>query len=169
MAAEPRWLDDTEMGAWHHLVVGGMHMFSALDRDLREAFDVTLLDHGILLMLRSSGPDGLAMGHLASQFGTEASVITYRIQRLETRGLVARHKRPDDRRLVHAALTRTGEELCDQMGPVHVASVRTHFFDHVPRADLPAVGDAFSHLYAAQHAETPRQASPQPGHSSPAG
>jgi len=104
MASDPRWLDETEMAAWHSLVVAGMHMFAALDRDLREAFDVTLLDHGILLMLRTSAP-GLTMGQLAGQFGTEASVIT----------------------------------------------VRAHFFDHVPRKDLRAIGDAFDHLYAAQH------------------
>ena len=150
MASDSRWLDETEMAAWHSLVVAGMHMFAALDRDLRDAFDVTLLDHGILLMLRSSA-HGLTMGHLAGQFGTEASVITYRIGRLENRGLVTRQRRDDDRRLVHAVITRSGVKLCDQMGPVHVESVRAHFFDHVPRKDLRAIGDAFDHLYAAQH------------------
>ncbi|MEI6361847.1 MAG: MarR family transcriptional regulator [Actinomycetes bacterium] len=150
MATEPRWLDKTEMAAWHSLVVAGMHMFAALDRDLRDAFDVTLLDHGILLMLRNS-PDGLTMGHLAGQFGTEASVITYRVKRLEKKGLAERRRCDDDRRLVHAVITRAGEKLCDRMGPVHVASVRSHFLDYVPRKDLPAVGDAFDHLYAAQH------------------
>ena len=59
--------------------------------------------------------------------------------------------RLDDRRLVHAVITKAGEKLCDRMGPVHVASVRAHFLDHVPRTDLPAIGDAFDHLYAAQH------------------
>jgi DNA-binding MarR family transcriptional regulator len=150
MASEPRWLDKTEMAAWHSLVVAGMHMFAALDRDLRDAFDVTLLDHGVLLMLRNS-PEGLTMGHLAGQFGTEASVITYRVQRLEKKGLVERRRRDDDRRLVHALVTKAGEKLCDRMGPVHVESVRAHFLDHVPRKDLPAVGEAFDHLYAAQH------------------
>ena len=152
MAAEPRWLDETEMAAWHSLVVAGMHMFAALDRDLREAFDVTLLDHGILLMLRNS-PGGLTMGHLAAQFGTEASVITYRVQRLENKALVTRQRRADDRRLVHAVITRQGEKLCDRMGPVHVGSVRARFLDHVPRKDLRAIGDAFDHLYAAQQAD----------------
>ena len=95
MASEPRWLDKTEMAAWHSLVVAGMHMFAALDHDLRDAFDVTLLDHGILLMLRNS-PEGLTMGYLAGQFGTEASVITYRVQRLEKKGLAQRRRRDDD-------------------------------------------------------------------------
>ncbi|MGV8968522.1 MAG: MarR family winged helix-turn-helix transcriptional regulator, partial [Cellulomonas sp.] len=134
---------------WHPLVVSGLHLFADLDRDLREAFDITLLDHGILLMLRNT-PDGLTMGHLAAQFGVEASVITYRIGRMQHRELVTRQRHPGDRRLVHAQITDAGQKLCDLMGPVHVASVRSHFFDHIPREDLPALADAFERLYRSQ-------------------
>lgn len=150
MAEDVEWLDEQEMAAWHPFVVTGMHLFAALDRDLREAVDLTLLDHGILLMLRNT-PAGLTMGHLAQQFGTEASVITYRIQRMEHRGLAARHRNRDDRRLVAATITAAGESMCDAAGPVHVASVRRHFMDHVPRSALPVMADVFSDIYTAQH------------------
>ena len=90
------------------------------------------------------------MGHLAGQFGTEASVITYRVNRLEERGLARRKRRETNRREVVARITRAGERLCDQMGPVHAASARQHFLDHIPRRDLAALADAFSHLYTAQ-------------------
>lgn len=149
MSEEPRWLDPAEMSAWHPLVVSGMHLFAALDRDLRDAFDVTLLDHGILLML-ANAPSGLTMGQLAERFCVEASVITYRIGRMEERGLASRQRRDDDRRQVHAQITRAGRRLCDRMGPVHVESVRRHFFDHVPRKDLAALADAFDRLYRSQ-------------------
>lgn len=102
-------------------------------------------------MLRHA-PDGLTMGHLARQFGTEPSVITYRSNRLEQRGQATRARRESDRREVLARLTTAGAQLCEQMGPVHVTSVRTHFLDHVPRRDLPALADAFHELYAAQRA-----------------
>ena len=62
-----RWLDEKEMAAWGPFVVSTMHLMSRLERDLKRAFDVTLLDHGILLMLRNS-PAGLTMGQLANQF-----------------------------------------------------------------------------------------------------
>lgn len=150
MAEEVRWLDEIEMAAWHPFVVAGMHLFAALDRDLREALDLTLLDHGILLMLRNA-PNGLTMGHLAQQFGTEASVITYRIERMERRGLATRERNRDDRRLVAATITPEGESICDAAGPVHVASVRNHFMDHVPRSALPVIADVFRGLYAIQH------------------
>lgn len=138
-----------EMAAWHSFVVAGMHLFAALDRDLREALDLTLLDHGILLMLRNT-PQGLTMGHLAAQFGTEASVITYRIERMEGRGLAVRHRNRGDRRLVAVNITPAGESMCDAAGPVHVASVRRHFMDHVPRSALPVIAKVFSGIYTAQ-------------------
>ena len=150
MTGQVRWLDESEMAAWHPFVVAGMHLFAALDRDLREAMDLTLLDHGILLMLRNA-PDGLTMGHLAQQFGTEASVITYRIERMEGRGLATRQRNRDDRRLVAATITSEGESICDAAGPVHVASVRKHFMDHVPRSALPVIAEVFGGLYAMQH------------------
>lgn len=149
MADQVRWLDESEMAAWHPFVVAGMHLFAALDRDLRMALDLTLLDHGILLMLRNA-PDGLTMGHLAQQFGTEASVITYRIERMEGRGLATRQRNRDDRRLVAATITSEGESICDAAGPVHVASVRKHFMDHVPRPALPVIAEVFGGLYAIQ-------------------
>jgi len=144
-----RWLDPQEMAAWGPLVVSTLHLHAQLERDLKRSFDVTLLDHGILLMLRNS-LSGLTMGHLAGQFGTEASVITYRVNRLEERRLAKRARSETDRREVLARVTRAGERLCDRMGPVHAASVRRHFLDHVPPHDLPALADAFAHLYEAQ-------------------
>ncbi len=149
MGDDERWLDDQEMAAWHPFVVAGMHLFAALDRDLREALDLTLLDHGILLMLRNT-PAGLTMGHLADQFGTKASVITYRIERMEHRGLAVRHRNRGDRRLVAATITAAGESMCDAAGPVHVASVRRHFMDHTPRSALQVVANLFEGIYEAQ-------------------
>lgn len=149
MEEPTRWLDEREMAAWKPFVVSAMHLMAQLERDLKKAFDVTLLDHGILLMLRHSKA-GLTMGHLADQFGTEASVITYRLARLEKRGFAQRLRSEKDSREVHARITPFGEELCDHMGPVHITSVRNHFIDHVPRKDLPAIADAFEKLYEAQ-------------------
>jgi len=143
------WLDKQEIAAWGPFVVATMHLQAQLERDLKRSFDVTLLDHGILLMLRNT-PEDLTMGHLASQFGTEASVITYRVNRLEQRGLALRTRRETNRREVLARITKAGVRLCDRMGPVHATSVRRHFLDHVPRRDLPAIADAFQRLYNAQ-------------------
>jgi DNA-binding MarR family transcriptional regulator len=151
MSESTQWLDDKEAAAWGPFVVATMHLHAQLERDLKQAFDVTLLDHGILLMVRNAH-EGLSMGHLAGQFGTEASVITYRVSRLISKGYVTRNRSQTDRRQVLVVITRRGTQLCDRMGPVHVGSVRRHYLDHVPRRDLPALSDAFTRLYAAQRA-----------------
>ncbi len=114
-----------------------------------DALDLTLLDHGILLMPRNA-PHGLTMGHLAQQFGTEASVITYRLKRMEGRGLATCERNRDDHRLVAASITAAGDSMCDAAGPLHVASVRNHFMDHVPRSGPPVIADVFAGVYAAQ-------------------
>ena len=101
-------------------------------------------------MLRNT-PAGLTMGHLADQFGTKASVITYRVERMENRGLAARHRNRGDRRLVAATITAAGESMCDTAGPIHVASVRRHFMDHTPRSALPVLAKLFGSIYEAQH------------------
>ena len=90
-------------------------------------------------------------GRVTQRLDFYPGVITYRIGRLENKGFVTRQRRDDDRRLVHAVISRAGVKLCGRMGLVHVESVRAHFLDHVPRKDLRAIGDAFDHLYAAQH------------------
>jgi DNA-binding MarR family transcriptional regulator len=150
MTEPVRWLDEDELAAWHPFVIAGMHLFNELDRDLRTALDVSLLDHAILLMLRDAPDPGLTMGHLAGQFGVENSVITYRLQRMEQRGLARRERNQVDKRLVHAVITPAGEALCDAAGPTHVASVRGHFLDHVPRPALAVIADVFGRLHAAQ-------------------
>jgi len=127
-------------------VVGQRHVTAPDQNDFNE----TAVDHGILLMLRNA-PAGLTMGHLAAQFGTEASVITYRIKRMEGRGLAIRHRDRGDGRLVAVHITAAGEFISDAAGPVHVASVRRHFMDHVPRSALPVMATVFSDLYGAQH------------------
>jgi len=149
---EPLWLDPEEAAAWQPFVVAGMHLFAELDRDLRAGLGITLLDHGILLMLRAAEAKRLTMGHLAEQFGVEPSVITYRVQRMEPRRLARRERDSGDRRQVWAFITASGERLCDAAGYVHVPSVRRHFLDHVPRETLPAITRAFEGLYSSQHA-----------------
>lgn len=101
--------------------------------------------------LNAVEPDGGPSPGLAQQFGTVASVITYRIERMERRGLAIRHRNRGDRRLVPANITAAGESMCDAAGPVHVASVRRHFMEHVPRSALPVMAKTFSGLYSAQH------------------
>ncbi len=86
-------------------------------------------------MLRHSGA-GLTMGHLADQFGTQASVITYRLDRLEKRGLAKRSRGEKDFVRYMPESLPWGGAVRSLLGPVHITSVRKHFIDHVPREKI---------------------------------
>jgi DNA-binding MarR family transcriptional regulator len=66
---------------------------------------------GALLQLESPLP----MHHLATVLGCDNSNVTGLVDRLETRGLVARQPSPDDRRVKHIVLTGAGRELRSEL------------------------------------------------------
>jgi DNA-binding MarR family transcriptional regulator len=69
---------------------------------------------GVLAALRSSGPPHrLSPGRLGRGLMLSSAGITSRLDRLERRGLVARHADPDDRRGVIVELTDPGVEVVD--------------------------------------------------------
>jgi MarR family transcriptional regulator, organic hydroperoxide resistance regulator len=66
---------------------------------------------GALLQLATPLP----MSELASVLACDNSNVTGLVDRLETRGLVARQASPEDRRVKHVVLTSAGRELRDRM------------------------------------------------------
>lgn len=66
---------------------------------------------GALLQLASALP----MTELASVLACDNSNVTGLVDRLEARGLVARHANPDDRRVKRVALTTAGGRLRGQL------------------------------------------------------
>jgi DNA-binding MarR family transcriptional regulator len=69
---------------------------------------------GVLAALRASGPPHrLSPGRLGKGLMLSSAGVTSRLDRLERRGLVARHPDPDDRRGVIVELTERGVELVD--------------------------------------------------------
>jgi len=71
--------------------------------------EVTLTQHGILMVLASSGEE--SVGALAEQLGVNASNASRACDRLERHGLVARHRCASDARSVEVGLTDAGREV----------------------------------------------------------
>lgn len=92
------------------------------------------------------------MGALAELFTVDPSVITYRIKRLEGRGVVVRHPRPDNRRIVHAYLTTAGRNHLRRARGVLLNSADRHFFAHLAAGSTDALRRSFSALLTAQQA-----------------
>ena len=143
---ETRWLDSTEIAAWRSFIHGTRHLFAALDQDPKP-HGLSGDDYGVLVALSDSPDNQLRMADLAEQSAQSRSRLSHHVARLEDRGLVERISCPEDRRGQYAVLTARGRELLEQAAPHHVASVRTHFLDHLGPHDLETLGAVFGRLY----------------------
>ena len=74
-------------------------------------FDITGQQYNVLRILRGAEPDGLPTLTIAERLIERAPGITRMIDRLESKGLVRREARSDDRRCVYCRITREGLNL----------------------------------------------------------
>lgn len=77
---------------------------------------ITLQQFNVLRILRGSHPKPLPTLEIAERMIERAPGITRLIDRLEAAGLVSRKRCPEDRRIVHCAITEAGlQALADSM------------------------------------------------------
>jgi DNA-binding MarR family transcriptional regulator len=125
----PLWLDEQQQEAWRAYVTASRMVNRAVDRDLKEMFDMVSDDYGILVVLSESPARRRRFGDLAHELRFPKAHLTYRFQRLESQGLVERERCEDDGRGAYAHLTDRGYAVLVEAAPFHVASVRRHLFD----------------------------------------
>lgn len=86
-----------------------------------DSYDLNAASFDVLAALRRSGPpysksaSELASGSLLSSAG-----VTFRLDRLETAGLIERHRDSSDRRVVHSQLTDKGLEVIESAIATHL-------------------------------------------------
>jgi DNA-binding MarR family transcriptional regulator len=137
------WLTEEEQRAWRiHLDVSRLLMYQ-LERDL-QPFGLTNNDYEILVNLSEAEDHRLRMSDLAKSTLQSKSRLSHQITRMEAAGLVRRENCESDRRGLYAVLTEQGWDTMRQVAPRHVASVREHFIDLIPAADLAAYRQALT-------------------------
>jgi MarR family 2-MHQ and catechol resistance regulon transcriptional repressor len=97
-----------------------------------QEYDLTVPQFGTLEALYHLGP--LSLGELADKLLVTGGNVTYVMDRLEGRGLVARVRSEDDRRVVHARLTPEGRDLVARVFPGHAEYVE-HLCRHLGDRD----------------------------------
>jgi DNA-binding MarR family transcriptional regulator len=86
-------------------------------------YDITGQQYNVLRILRGAGPEGLPTLMVSERMIERAPGITRMIDRLESKGLVVRETRAEDRRCVHCRITEKGLNLLDLMdAPVEQAN-----------------------------------------------
>lgn len=150
MATEQvRWLDDEEQTAWRRVISGWTVLMRELERRLNDRYDLSMDDYAILVLLSDQPDRQLRMSELASNAILPRPQVTYRVNRLEGRGIVRRVPCPGDRRGTNALLTDEGFALLEEAARDHVTNVRALFLDHLTREQFLAMGDAMGQVFGA--------------------
>ncbi|MGH3411794.1 MAG: MarR family winged helix-turn-helix transcriptional regulator [Marmoricola sp.] len=141
-----RWLDHDQQHSWRAYVLGTTLLLDRLDRELRDAHDISLTEYEVLVRLSEQPGRKMRMAVLAEAMCYSRSRVTHTIARMERAGLVERAQTDDDRRGVEAVMTRQGRRRLEQAAPTHVAGVREHLVEHASDADFAAVGRVFDEV-----------------------
>ena len=97
--------DQIDRRLWEVFTDGSRMVTRHVDRELRAELGVTSDDVVILEDVLAADPDGVRMTDLAHRLAAEPRHATYRIARLEDRGLIARQADPDDGRVTRVRIT----------------------------------------------------------------
>jgi len=139
---EPRWLTDDEQEAWGAYIRLAKMLMRQLDRDLHP-YGLSTNDYEILVELSEAPENRLRMTELADLTAQSRSRLSHQITRMEVRGLVRRVACDGDKRGTFAVITPRGMATIERVAPSHVESVRRHFIDHIPPADLAVLTAAY--------------------------
>ncbi len=107
----------------------------ALEEELFAQYDLTPQQYNALRLLAAVHPGTIRTLDLAGRLVSRAPDITRLLDKLEQRGLVARDRPADNRRVVHIGITAAGLALLHQLrDPIRACHVRQ--LGHLSRKDL---------------------------------
>ena len=153
-----RWLSESEQVAWRNWISGTTVLFRALERELVQHFDITMDDYALLVLLSESEDRSARMSELADDAIVPRPQVTYRISRLEKRGVVERRPCASDARGTEAHLTDEGLQLLERAARHHVTNVRELFLDHLEGDEFCTLGDAMGRVHRRLAARDARRA-----------
>lgn len=117
-------LNDAQRGAWLGLLRVHRDVVRRLDAALSREHGLTLAEWDALVHVAGRR---VRMGELAQHVLLSASGMTRMMERLESRGLVERHRGEADARESWATITRAGLDLLARAAPTHNEELEAHF------------------------------------------
>lgn len=134
----PQVMAEDDRETWRAIVEFSSKVLNDTNVDV-VPFGLTGADYEMLVALAES-PRGMRMSDLAARALVSKSRLTYRVDRLEDRGLVVREPCPTDRRGYVARITAPGLDLLDQVAPRYEAGVRERVVDRLDREEFELLG-----------------------------
>jgi len=142
-----KWLDSDEMRAWRSYITTSVDLMKALEHDVAP-YGITMGDYQLLAMISEAPDRRLRLCDLADALRLSRGGLTRRMDGVLRNGLVERVQDQADRRVAFAELTTKGWNLLKKVAPIHLQSVRTLMIDHLSRAEIKAIGNAFGKISA---------------------
>jgi DNA-binding MarR family transcriptional regulator len=140
-ASAPRWLDAEERRIWLGWVFTSRLLWEEIERDLQRDSGYSFGQYEILVMLSEAPGRARRMSELADATQSSRSRLSHAVARLEELGWVKRETCSTDRRGQLAVLTDDGFAALVAAAPMHVESVRQHFFDQLSAEQLANLRD----------------------------
>jgi DNA-binding MarR family transcriptional regulator len=110
-------------------------VLSAEFGEMLRPYEITQPQYNVLRILRGAGAEGLPSGDVGERMVSRDPDVTRLLDRMETRGLVARERGREDRRVVTVRLTPEGRRLVDTLDePVQALHQRQ--LGHLSRDEL---------------------------------
>jgi DNA-binding MarR family transcriptional regulator len=117
-----------------------------LDSDLIRGAGVTASEYTTLMHVSEAPNRELRMADLANATDLSASRMTRLVDDLQARGLMTKTASSSDARGNVARLTPRGMAKLKSAWPVHLASVRRRFFDHIDAAAVEVAANALAEV-----------------------
>jgi DNA-binding MarR family transcriptional regulator len=127
-----------------------LRLNGALLRDAEEilkAHDLSNSQFNVLRILRGAGAAGMACGEVGGRMITHDPDMTRLFDRLETRGLIARERQLEDRRVVKTRITAEGLHILGELD-APLCALHTRQFAGIPAAQLKELAKLLSALRA---------------------
>ncbi len=129
------------MLTWVSLIHAGSFLPAALGQHLQERLGISLAEQDLLKQLGAAGGE-LTLGGLSRRIYLSKAGITKMMDRLEAGGFVKRARSEEDRRIIHARLTKAGRNTLDRSRKLLVPWVRENLGDHLTAGQLRSLGKA---------------------------
>lgn len=120
----------------------------SLSAVLGETLDLPLAWFEVLLQLRRSPEGRLKMNEIADAIFHSTGGTTRLIDRLEEAGLVKRQHCPNDRRAIHVAITKEGNDHLDEALRVHMNYLEEHLAARLTSAERTVLTQLLTKLNA---------------------
>jgi DNA-binding MarR family transcriptional regulator len=119
--------DDEGLEAWRAMLLAYNAALRGIDSDLARAGTIPLTWYDVLLEL-NAGPDRrLRMNDLAERVVLSRTRVSRLVDDMVTAGLVTKVRDETDRRVVWAAMTKTGRSAFRATAPRYLRGIEQHF------------------------------------------